>query len=195
MRRLITLWQRLPRMLVSPTAVAGDIRASPRASDGAYAVLQLGVAWSALSLWLYLEGHGPSFSLLPIAKGDYYLAQAVFVVPLTLALWWLMSTIACAVARAREPERRAAAFSALGHAYAAPLLFAFILVDAVIFGAAGFAAMGRYIRFYAPIAPIWALVAATRALRNALGVTTGRALAACALAMLAQALVGGVFLR
>lgn len=182
-------------MLVSPTALAGDIRAAPRASDGALAVVQLGAIWSAFSLWLYLAGHGPSFTLLPIARDRYYLAQAAFVVPLTLALWWLMSAIACAVLRLREPERRAAVFASLGYAYAAPLIFAFLLVDALIFGAAGFAALGRYLRFYAPIAPFWALVAGTRALRAALDVTTGRAFAACALAGLAQALVAGVFLR
>jgi hypothetical protein len=182
-------------MLFAPTAIADEIRAAPRARDGAYAVALLGCLWSAFSLWLHLGGHAPSFVLLPIPKERYYLAQAVFVVPLTLALWWLMSTIAAALAGARDQRRRAATFAALGYAYAAPLIFGFLLVDVVIFQAAGFAALGRYIRFYAPIAPLWALIAGTIAVRRALEIGTGRAFAACAAAMLVQALVGAPFLR
>jgi hypothetical protein len=188
-------WRRLVTVLFRPSAVAEEIRAAPASRDGAVAVAQLGVVWAVFCAALFAAGHGPSFSLLPIPKGTYYAAQAVFVVPLTLALWWLMSAIAARVAGAKDASGRAMTFAALGYAYAAPLIFVFLLVDVILYASMGFDALGRYIRFYAPIAPLWAVVAGTLVLRRALGISTARALLATAAGMIAQALLGGVLLR
>ncbi len=195
MTSLATTWRRLLTILVRPAKVGEQVRQAPARADGAVAVAQLGAVWAAFCAALFAGGHSPSFSLLPIAVGRYYLWQALFVIPLTLALWWVMCTVAARVAGANTAERKAATFAALGYAYAGPLIIAFLLVDIAIYAMLGFAAMGRLIRFYAPIAPLWAVVAGTLCLRAALSLNTGRALAAVVSGMLVQALIGGVFLR
>lgn len=186
----MSIARRMILALFKPAALADEIEG---AREGAIAVVALGVAWGLFSLWLFLAGHGPSFTLVPIPKSHYYLAQAFFVVPLCLVLWQLMSWVALAVAGARE--RRALTMGVLAYVYAAPLLFSFVLVDVVIFSAFGFEAMGRYLRFYAPLAPLWTLVGCTVALRRALSISLGRALVAAFAGLAAQAVAGGILLR
>lgn len=191
---ILITWRRLVLMLVRPSAVAADLARTPPRWGGAVAVLQLGLVWAGLSAALHAAGHGPSMSLVPIPRSSYYAAQAVFVVPLTLACWWLMSVVASAVAGA-DAAGKAKVAAVLGHAYAAPLIFLFLAIDIVLYAGWGFAALGKYLRFYAPIAPIWAIVVGTLGLREALQISTRRALWATLAGMVAQVLVGGVLLR
>ncbi len=188
-------WRTMVQMLFAPARVADALGERPAVWQGGGAVLTLGVLWAAFSLVLYLRGHAPSFVLLPIPRPAYYLWQSLFVVPVTLASWWVLGSVAAWVAGAARGPARDGVIAVLGVAYAAPLVFGFLAVDVVLFAAFGFEAMGRAIRFYAPLAPLWGLWVGTLAVRRRLSVSTARAWLGCAVGFVAMAPLGAVFLR
>jgi hypothetical protein len=153
-------------------------------------------AWALLCLVLALGGHAPSVVLLPIPRDSYYMAQAAFVVPLSFALWGICSVVAQQVARKLggsgrlEPTARGMAF-----ALAAPILLAIVIPDLIIYGAFGFSALARAVRVTAPLAAIASVLLAMRAVRVQHALSRPRALVSGALGVLAQAAIGGIFLR
>jgi hypothetical protein len=193
MSNLSAVGRRILRFALRPQSAMDAVANQPLPREGVMAVSFVPFVWSMFCLLLFAGGHAPSFALVPVPRESYYLAQAVFVFPVTLGLWWLMGVVVTRIVGG--PSHSEVVFSLVGYAYAAPMLFAFLLVDVVIYGVSGFEALGRYIRFYAPVAPLWSLALATVGLRRAVGATWGRALLASMAALAVQAIVGGLVLR
>jgi hypothetical protein len=152
--------------------------------------------WAVLCLVLALGGHAPSVVLVPIPRDRYYLAQALFVVPLSFALWGICAVVAQSVARRlggsgtlRDTSR------AMALALAAPIALTLVIPDLIIYGAFGFDALGRAVRVTAPLTALASTLLAARAVRRHHALGWPRAFAAGALGVIAQAVVGGVFLR
>jgi hypothetical protein len=181
---------------VAPSPLLLHQRLTRSPWPGAVAVASAGAVWAILCGLLAAGGHAPSVTLLPIPRERYYLAQALFVVPVLLAQWALCAALAHAAARALGGRGALpATANALGLALAVPLLVIFLVPDLVAYLSMGFAALGPLVRVTAPLALIGSLVLATAAVRSTHALGTGRALAAAAAGVLAQAAAGGVFLR
>jgi hypothetical protein len=169
-------------------AAAGSLRA------GATAVAFAGLAWALFCLMLHFAGQAPTVTLLPIER--YYLAQAVFVVPLLYLLWALCSLVSHRVARALGGSGSTkATANALGVALAAPLLALFLLPDAAAYATLGFDALAALVRFTAPLSLAATLWLGTLAVRSAHDLSRARSFAAAAAGVIAQAAIGGVLLR
>lgn len=183
-------------ILFRPRATLRVLAAQRSTRPGASAIALLGVGWTALLLLLWAGGHAPSVVLLPIPRGDYYLAQGLAMMPLLTALWWLSSQIAHRLARAAGGTgSEGGARSALGFAYAAPMLIAHVVPELVAYLAGGFETMALVGRFTLAVAALWVLALSTAALRVTHGVRVPVALGAAFVGLLAQALVGGVVIR
>lgn len=183
-------------VLLRPGATLRALARETSARSGASAIALLGVFWSALLALLFAGGHAPSFVLLPIPPDLYYLAQALVMLPVLTALWWLSSEIAHRLARAAGGSgEEAGTRAALGFAYAAPMLVFHVLPELAAYLAGGFEAMALVGRFSLGLASlaVWALSAA--ALRVAHGVGLGVAALASFAGLLAQALVGALVVR
>jgi hypothetical protein len=183
-------------VLVRPGSTLRLLAGQPSARPGASAISLLGVAWTMLLLSLWTGGHAPSAVLLPIPRADYYLLEGLAILPVLTGLWWLSSEIAHGIARARggrgsEPGVR----SALGFAYAAPLLFGHVLPELAAYLLGGFEVMALVGRVSLGVAAlgVWALSAA--ALRIAHGSSLGLALGASFAGLFAQAAAGALFIR
>lgn len=167
-----------------------------RESNGALAVVTAGLVWAALCAVLAADGRAPTVALLPIPHDRYYAAQALFVVPVLLGQWWLASQVSWRIARRLGGTGSwAGTLGPMGWALALPLLVFFLLPDLVVYLAAGFEGLGRIVRFTAPTSLFGAVVLATRVMRRVHGLGWGRAWAAGFAGVLAQAVLGGVFLR
>jgi hypothetical protein len=165
------------------------------ARSGAWALVFVGLTWSALLLALDRGGHAPSFVLGPLPKERYYAAQALFVTPLLVLLAAVLAVVAHGAARALGGcGRLAQGAGRLGLALAAPLLL-YVLVDAAVYAAAGFGALGPVARVGLPFAFLWTLALSALALRRVYGLRLGRALLAAFAGLLAAGALGGPFLR
>lgn len=183
-------------VLFGPGRTLPLLAQDPSARSGAAAMALLGIGWTTLLLLLWAGGHGPSFSLLPIARNDYYLVQALFMLPLLTALWWIHAEIAHRICRAAGGVGPASGVrTALGFAYAAPMLFAHVLPELAAYLSAGFDAMALVGRFSLGLAALWVWALSAAALRVAHGVGLGVAVGASFAGLLVQAILGGVFLR
>lgn len=165
-------------------------------SRGARAMLGAGALWALLCVLLGAGGHAPSVTLLPIPKRHYYFAQAAFVIPLLLLLWLLCVNVARRVAGwwgGQGNERELSDKMAIS--LAVPIVILVVLVDLVVYLAFGFDALGRAVRVTAPLAALASVALATHAIRSAYALSLGRALVAALVAIVTQAVVGGVALR
>jgi hypothetical protein len=181
---------RRPRATLARLAERGEARA------GLGPMLALGVSYAAFSLLLHAHGHAPSVTLVPLARDRYYLAQSIFAAPLFLALWAIFAGIAHGLARlAGGRGRPGATFAVIGVAYAAPMLFLFLVPDVVVYLVAGHGALAKAMRFYAPVAPLTCVVLASIGLRAAHGLRVGVAIGITLVASLVQAAMGGILLR
>ena len=186
----------MTRPIVFLRAHLGHLAERERVGLGAAWVLALGVLHALFCLLLDAGGHAPSRVLLPIPRERYYLAQAAFVLPLYLGLWLLAGLSAHSLARALGGRGKLrGTLAAMGPAYAAPLIVAFVLPDLLLFALLGFEALGRAMRVYAPLAALLALAACALAVEAGARVEKGRAALAAFGGLLLQALVGGAFLR
>lgn len=159
-------------------------------------VLAAGAIWACFCVLLHRTGHAPSRTLVPIARADYYLYQACFVVPLLLAQWRLASAVAHRVARALGGRGEAAPLTVqLAPALALPLIVVFLVPDLVTYAWLGFAALAKLVRITAPLSFVCSVWLGTRAVQRVHRLGGGRALVAALVGVLAQALVGGVLLR
>ncbi len=164
---------------------------------GAAAPLALGIAWATLMALLAAGGHRPSAAHgLPVSADRYYGVAAFYLAPLCVALWWLLAAVTHRAARRLGGHADAAALrAALGPAWALPLLLALVLPDLVVYLAAGHAALGRALPYYAPLAVLACAAACTRATARVTGLGAGRAFAAAAAGLLAHALPAASLIR
>jgi hypothetical protein len=173
--------------LLSPRATFASLADAPRGA-GTVPVVVAGTAWAALSVVLAANGESPSRPAPFIPDDVHYLAQAIFVVPLFLVSWLVLSVVASRIARGR-------AHAPLGYAYGLPLLVTWAIPDAIAYGVFGFGSLAPLVRVVAPATAVYTLFLASRAVRAATGCSSGRAFAAAIAGLLAQALVGAWALR
>jgi hypothetical protein len=174
------------------TELAG--RASLRHALGA--LLTCGLAWAALSAMLYADGHVPRVTSVPIRRTDYYLWQALFVVPLLICLWLVLGLTSHGVSRLLGgPNRLRSALSVLAFTYAVPVLVLFVLPDALIYALFGFETLGRAMRFYASLAPLATLALTALGIHIVYDLGLWRASAAALVGLVMQALPGALLLR
>lgn len=186
----------LALVLLRPGPTLRVLAADPSARSGASAVAVLGIAWSALLIALWSGGHAPSFVLLPIAREHYYALQALAMLPVLTALWWLCSEIAHRIcARAGGSGSEGGVRTALGFAYAAPMLLAHILPELAAYAAGGFDVMAHVGRVSLGVAALWVWCLSAAALRIAHGVRLTVALGASFAGLFAQALAGALIIR
>lgn len=152
-----------------------------------------GLAWSALCVWLAIDGHAPSVTLVPIPRDAYYAAQAAFVIPVLLGQWLVLSAVARRIARSAESFRDTA--RRLAPAFAYPVLVFLVVPDAVVYLLWGFDALSQAVRVTAPLLALGTWAAVTAALHRGGGIPLGRSILAALVGLLAQAALGAPFLR
>lgn len=167
--------------------------------------MKRGLAWvalqgalgAALLGWLAHEGEAPSGPLLlPIPRESYYAWEAVFVLPVRLAM---AGTFALA---AHQSAKRLGGTGSLGETFdrgafalALPFLLLWWLPDVVLYATGGFDALSRAVRLLAPLSSLVTAALSVRALRAAHDLSLGRATLAALAGLIAQALVGAPLLR
>jgi Yip1 domain len=183
-------------ILRSPRAALADITERGEMRDGLTAMLVLGLVHAGFSLLLHLAGHAPRIGIPGFGRENHYLWQAIFVVPLYVALFWIGGLVAHGVARLFSGAgSRDASLAVFGVAYAVPMIVLFLVPDIVVFLAFGFAAIAKAMRWYAPVAGISCVWLGVVGLSRAHKLSVGRASLAAIAGFLAQAIVGGPFLR
>lgn len=153
---------------------------------------------SALFLaWLALEGEAPSGPLVaPIARESYYAWEAVFVSPLRLAMALAFAGSAHAVARKLGGSGTFEhTFERGARALALPFLTLWLLPDVVLYATGGFERLTAGVRFTAAASSVGTLVLAVLAMRRAHVLSTGRAIVAALVGLVAQAALGAPWLR
>lgn len=151
-----------------------------------------GAIWAGLCLRLAADGHAPSVTLVAIPRGHYYLAQALFVVPVLLAQWLATAGIAQLVTKARF----VALAAALGPALAAPLVVVFLVPDLVAYALVGFGALGKLVRITAPLVVLTTIGLSALAIRAVTeGASRWRAIGTAALAVTIPAVLASTLLR
>lgn len=180
------LWR--PRRTMSALA-----EAPPRA--GAGGALALGAGWAAFSLWLHVDGRAPSMTLVPIPAERYYLAQALFAIPLWVVLWAVAGHVSGIAAIAMGGTRRSWPGAVMGYALASPMLALFLVPDVLVYLIAGHDALGAAMRYYAPLGPLAAWALASLGIERRFEISRGRAILAAFVGLLAQALAGAPVLR
>lgn len=159
-------------------------------------ILVAGAGWALLCLMLARGGHAPSVTLLPIPKQHYYLAQAGFVIPLLLGLWWLCVIVTHRVAKALGGSGNSAELArGIALALALPILLCVVVLDSLVYLMFGFEALARLLRVSAPIATVLTVAVATRTVRDTHALPTTKALLPALAGVIVQALVGGIALR
>lgn len=167
-----------------------------RARDGLVPMLVLGALHAAFSLLLWLGGHAPRVGIPGLGRESHYLWQAAFALPLYGFLFWLGGSVAHGLGRlAGGKGSRGATLGVFGVAYAAPMIALFIVPDVIVYLVFGFGAIGKAMRFYAPLAALGCLVLGAWGLAEAQGIGRWRAAGVALGAFVAQAAVGGVVLR
>jgi hypothetical protein len=153
---------------------------------------------SALFLaWLAYEGEAPSGPLIaPIPRESYYGWEAIFVSPLRLAMALAFAGSAHAVARKLGGSGTFEdTFDRGARALALPFLALWLLPDVVLYATGGFERLADGVRFTAAASSIGTLVLAVLALRHGHALSTGRALVAALVGLVAQAALGAPWLR
>ena len=180
----------------SPRAALADIADRGARRDGFVAMLVLGAVHAGFSLILHLAGYAPRMGIPGFGRENHYLWQAFFVFPLYLALFWVGGLVTHGVARGFSGSgSRDASFAVFGVAYAAPMIMLFLVPDILVFEIFGFNAIGKAMRWYAPVAAIACVWLGALGLSRAHKISAGRASLAAIAGFLAQAIVGGAFLR
>lgn len=164
-----------------------------------------GLGWAALHgvlsalflAWLALEGEAPSGPLIaPIPRESYYAWEAVFVLPLRLAMALAFAGSAHAVARKLGGSGTFEdTFERGARALALPFVALWLLPDVALYATGGFARLTEGVRFTAAASSLGTLVLAVLAVRSAHGLSTGRAIVAALVGLVVQAVLGAPWLR
>lgn len=183
-------------VLLRPGSALSSLARDPSARSGASAIALLGIAWSALLILLWSGGHAPSFVLLPVAPESYYVLQALVMLPLLTGLWWIHSEVAHRLCRAAGGSGdEGGVRTALGFAYAAPMLVAHVLPELVAYAAGGWTLMAMVGRVSLPLASLWVWALSAAALRVAHRVSLPVAIGASLAGLVLQAIAGGLVIR
>jgi hypothetical protein len=186
----------LTDLLCRPHVAMTDLARRGRAREGLGPMLVLGALHAAFSLLLWRAGHAPRVGIPGLGRESHYLFQAAFAVPLYGFLFWLGGSVAHGLARLLGGKgSRDATLAVFGVAYAAPMIALFIVPDVVVYLALGFGAIGKAMRFYAPVAALGCLLLGAWGLAEVHGIGRLRAAGVALGAFLVQAAVGGVVLR
>lgn len=186
----------LALVLIRPGSTLRALSRDSSARSGASAIAVLGIAWSALLVALWSGRHAPSVVLLPIPRDGYYAVQALLMLPVLTGLWWLHSEVAHRIcAKARGSGTEAGVRTALGFAYAAPMLFAHVIPELAAYLAGGFDVMAQVGRASLGLASLWVWALSAAALRIAHGVRLPVAIGAAFAGLFVQALAGGLVIR
>lgn len=180
----------------SPADQFRRMRQQPHPGAGFEAVLLMGVALGLFDLYLWREGHFPSVKGGPVPDGDFYLHQAMYVVPVVLVSWALYVMVARMLAGLLGGKGSSRAMmGALGLAFAVPVLVAFILPDIVVYARKGHGAMGGMMKYYAPVCLLWLIALGTVAVKEVEGIGGERAFVVAALALMAALGPVALFIR
>ena len=182
--------------LLSPGPTFRRLAESPR-GRGASPIWILGAAWSLLSLCLAVQGRQPSGPAgPPFPAESYYFWQTLFLPPLLYGLWrfltWTTASLARSLGGEGDPD---ALGNVLGYAYAVPVLVSLVLPDLWILLFWGFERLSRAMMYYAPVTLIWTLVLCTLGVRTVFGLSWVRAVTAALGGLMAQAMLGAVWIR
>jgi Yip1 domain len=189
-------WSLFLAVLRSPRTTLAAIAARGEMREGRAAMLVLGIAHAGFSLLLYLAGHAPRMGIPGFPREPHYLWQAIFIIPLYIALFWIGGLVAHAVARRFSGSgNRDASLAVFGVAYALPMIVLFVIPDLIVFLTLGFTAIGKAMRWYAPLAASTCVWLGALGLSRAHNIGKGRAAIAALTGFVIQAIVGGVFLR
>ncbi len=167
--------------------------------------MKRGLAWTALHgalsalflAWLAFEGEAPSGPLVaPIPRESYYAWEAVFVLPLRVAMALAFAGSAHAIARKLGGRGTFEdTFDRGARALALPFLVLWLLPDVVLYATGGFERLTTGVRVVAAASSLGTLVLAVLAVRRAHALSTGRAVAAALVGLVAQAVLGAPLLR
>lgn len=185
-------------LLVHPRRAFADLAERPACAWlGVAAVLGMALGWAAFSALLGAAGHTPSGPpLLPIPPEDYYAAQALFVVPVRLAMLGALAATVHWLGRGLGGGGAARhAVLVAGLSMAVPSVVAWLVPDVAVYLALGFEALAEGMRYYVPVSVLWTVVLVTAGTRAIHGLSLGRALVVALLGLLAHAVVGAPFLR
>jgi hypothetical protein len=186
----------LVRTVVAPGPLFAALAVRPRPALGMGAILLLAALWSLLSLRMAAGGHAPAVGVPGLAAAHHYVVQAA-VLPLVLLLAWRASAAVAgrvAVLLGGMPAP-AALRTTLGFASAVPLAAALVLPDLVVLETFGHAALARAMRWYAPVAVVWAGVLAVCAVHASTDVAGWRAVAAALAGLVAAVLLLALVVR
>jgi hypothetical protein len=193
---VLSLLRDLIGTLLHPERTFTQLAAIGSVRHALAALLLCGGTWALLTALLFSGGHAPSVTLVPIPRSDYYFWQTLFVVPLLLGLWLVLTAVSHGVSQlAGGRGAFTTSLSVLAFAYSVPLLVLFVVPDLVVYSLFGFASLARAMRIYAPLAPLATLALTALALRVVYGLGLLRALAAALVGLTVQALLGGLLLR
>lgn len=183
-------------LVFSPGRTLDRVAARPAVATATLPLAATGAAWSLLSLLLWHGRHAPSQTLLPVPKPSYYLAQALWVVPMLFLGWAILVAVAHRLAAwAGGRGERAGMRATLAYAYAAPIAGLVVLPDLVIHLAFGFDALRVLVKVSGPLVLLAECALCTRAVMAVHGLGVPRALAVALAALLAQGLIVGSVLR
>ena len=177
----------LARVIVGPK-VAFESLADAPAWKGAVPMTVLGLVYAGFSFALGYAGHTPAQAILPIPLEAYYFVQAALLPPLFVVLWGIVATVV-------RLFLGGGAAAALGWAYAVPWGLAYVGPDIAVYLVAGFDALAPAMRWFAPVAVLWTWALTAPAVRVVHRRGWGASIAVAFVALLAQAMVGGVVLR
>ncbi len=147
-----------------------------------------GTAHGALCLWLYVDGHAPSFVGWPVDPQRYYLFEALTLPLLMPALWWVACRVAGRIARV-PPDTLAAP---LARALALPTLLLLVLPDALAYAIGGMEALTLAARFFGPVLLLALLLSAGLSVRR---VVPRRGALAGVCSLTVALLLGGLVIR
>lgn len=165
-------------------------------SRGAFAVLSAGLSWAGFSAHLARAEIAPPIVFLPIDPGAYYAAQSVFVVPVLFALWIVFARVALWIGGDRASDgQKARIQDRLGALYGGSLALFFVLPEWLAFGLGGLPALRLAARVSPPVVLGVLMVVGPRILVKDAGVSPFRGALAIGVGILAQALLGALFLR
>ncbi|MDI1448536.1 YIP1 family protein [Polyangium sp. 6x1] len=193
-------WSLFLDVVRAPRAAMAGVAARADAREGRSVMLVLGALHGAFSLLLFLEGHAPRFGIPGLGRERHYLFQAILAVPLYLVLWHIGGAVAHAIARRASPpggegSRQAASLAVFGVSYAVPMTLLFIVPDIAVDFALGFSAIGKAMRYYAPLAAAGCLALGTIGLSRAHHLPKRTAFLAALAGFVTQAVLGSLFLR
>lgn len=173
-------------------------RTAPRSATlarGALCVLAAGLLWAGFTGRLGAAGHAPSRVLLPVTPADYYLWQSLFVAPLLVALWWLLSMVAFTATGGAQRGPATALAARLGVVYGTTLALLFVGPEWIAFEIGGLDGLRRVVRFTGPALAVVVWSWSTLAIRKERSVSWKTAFGAAGLALFTQGALGALFLR